>query len=202
MSESAIKYLPYRVKVGSTAECIKRLSFGSASPHNSSSMSVKSEMFAPSSVPMGVTSEIVPTSKVQVCLRIKPTQAKPETLSVLDESKIRATPPPGVAPTFKITEYSFSRVFGPQATQHEVFEQVAGGLISQLLDKGKDGLIFAYGVTNSGKTFTVEGNSDNPGIIPQTLKRIFAVPPTSPVYVSYLQVYVSRISFSKRNIRN
>jgi hypothetical protein len=128
------------------------------------------------------------TTKVQVCLRIKPCDSKVETIKVLDDTKVRATPPPGALPTFKVTEYSFSKVFGPETLQKEVFENVAGTLVSGLLDHGKDGLIFAYGVTNSGKTFTVEGNKANPGLIPLTLERIFLEKSNSTVYISYLQM--------------
>jgi hypothetical protein len=189
MSESAFKVLPFRPKVGTTAECIKRLSFGSASPRDSASLNFSvHDGHAQSLSAIASVAEIVPTSKVQVCLRIKPTDARPETLSVLDDTKIRATPPQGAAPTFKTTEYSFSRVFGTQAKQQEVFEHVAGGLISSFLEQGKDGLVFAYGVTNSGKTFTVEGNKENPGIIPLSLRKIFASAPKDGVFVSYLQM--------------
>jgi len=139
-------------------------------------------------VPVAPVAAPAESSKVQVCLRVKPSDSKVETIKVLDDTKVRATPPPGAPPTFKTTEFSFSKVFGPEATQQEVFELVAAPLISGLLESGKDGLIFAYGVTNSGKTFTVEGNQKNPGIIPQTLERIFKLAPQSIVYVSYLQM--------------
>lgn len=33
----------------------------------------------------------------------------------------------------------------------------------------KSGLIFTYGITNSGKTFTVIGNKESPGILPKTV---------------------------------
>lgn len=36
------------------------------------------------------------------------------------------------------------------------------------------GLLFAYGVTNAGKTFTIMGNEENPGILPRALGEIFS----------------------------
>lgn len=30
----------------------------------------------------------------------------------------------------------------------------------------KSALIFSYGVTNSGKTFTIVGNDEHPGVLP------------------------------------
>lgn len=39
--------------------------------------------------------------------------------------------------------------------------------------EGENALIFAYGVTNSGKTFSIMGTKQNPGILPRTLDVIF-----------------------------
>jgi centromeric protein E len=39
--------------------------------------------------------------------------------------------------------------------------------------EGFDAVIFAYGQTASGKTFTLTGDQSNPGIIPQAVSEIF-----------------------------
>lgn len=40
---------------------------------------------------------------------------------------------------------------------------------------GENGLVFAYGVTNSGKTYTIQGGSSkgSAGLLPRTLDVIF-----------------------------
>ena len=41
--------------------------------------------------------------------------------------------------------------------------------------EGQSGLLFAYGVTNSGKTYTIQGGNEegSAGILPRTLDVIF-----------------------------
>jgi len=36
--------------------------------------------------------------------------------------------------------------------------------------EGKNALIFTYGVTNAGKSFTIVGEENNPGILPNCIK--------------------------------
>jgi centromeric protein E len=36
------------------------------------------------------------------------------------------------------------------------------------------GTIFAYGQTNSGKTYTMKGSSKNPGMIPLAIQDVFS----------------------------
>ncbi|KAH9975749.1 P-loop containing nucleoside triphosphate hydrolase protein [Lactifluus volemus] len=71
--------------------------------------------------------------------------------------------------------FSFDRVFEPQCTQDEVFEE-----ISQLAQSCTDGYnvcIFAYGQTGSGKSFTMEGGSTTEamGMIPRAVEQVFQV---------------------------
>lgn len=54
-------------------------------------------------------------------------------------------------------DFAFDGIFGMDATQEEVFNQVAGPVINDGLH-GLNGTIFAYGQTGSGKSFTMEGN--------------------------------------------
>lgn len=51
--------------------------------------------------------------------------------------------------------YKFRQVFGANTTQKFVFDCTTKPLVADLL-AGKNGLLFAYGVTGSGKTYTMQ----------------------------------------------
>ncbi|XP_051796406.1 kinesin-like protein KIF20A [Acanthochromis polyacanthus] len=69
-------------------------------------------------------------------------------------------------------KFSFSKIFGPETTQAELFEDTVKSQMSDFLE-GKNALIFSYGVTNSGKTFTIQGTPKEPGILPRVLDATF-----------------------------
>ncbi|XP_023811536.1 kinesin-like protein KIF23 isoform X4 [Oryzias latipes] len=73
---------------------------------------------------------------------------------------------------YKETQYSFKKVFGVSVSQVELFEHVARPLVDDLIH-GKNGLLFTYGVTGSGKTFTMTGSPGQGGLLPRSLDMIF-----------------------------
>lgn len=68
--------------------------------------------------------------------------------------------------------YTFKYVFDTSASQQEVFEHVGLPLVSDLLH-GKPGLLFTYGITSSGKTYTMTGHPQDGGILPRCLDVVF-----------------------------
>ncbi|KAM8782266.1 kinesin-like protein KIF23 isoform 4-T4 [Rhynchonycteris naso] len=73
---------------------------------------------------------------------------------------------------YKETQYSFKQVFGTHTTQKELFDVVAHPLVDDLIH-GKNGLLFTYGVTGSGKTHTMTGSPGVGGLLPRCLHMIF-----------------------------
>ena len=72
--------------------------------------------------------------------------------------------------------FRFDHILSESASQEEVFDSVASGVVDRCLD-GFNGTIFAYGVTGSGKTHTVEGSSRryaDRGLIARCLSHLFA----------------------------
>ncbi|NXI34804.1 KI20A protein, partial [Galbula dea] len=71
-----------------------------------------------------------------------------------------------------VHRFTFSQVFGPETTQSEFFEGSMKEVVRAYVN-GVNGLVFAYGVTNAGKTFTIQGTSKDFGILPRSLDVIF-----------------------------
>ncbi|XP_070784565.1 kinesin-like protein KIF20A [Enoplosus armatus] len=69
-------------------------------------------------------------------------------------------------------KFSFSQIFRPEMTQSQLFEDTVKSQMSDFLD-GKNALIFSYGVTNAGKTYTIQGTPKDPGILPRVLDATF-----------------------------
>ncbi|KAG9019688.1 kinesin-like protein Klp5 [Tulasnella sp. 427] len=80
--------------------------------------------------------------------------------------------PPG-AKRYKDQRYTFDRVFDEHARQIDVFENTTKPLLDGLFD-GFNATVFAYGATGCGKTHTISGTEENPGIIYLTMAELFA----------------------------
>ncbi|XP_071345257.1 kinesin-like protein KIF23 isoform X4 [Trachinotus anak] len=115
---------------------------------------------------------------VGVYCRIRPLGAEDEECCVemISSSTIQLHPPDGLKANrngeYKETQYSFKKVFGINTTQMELFEDVSKPLVDDLIHC-KNGLLFTYGVTGSGKTFTMTGSPGEGGLLPRCLDMLF-----------------------------
>ncbi|CAF1264829.1 unnamed protein product [Adineta ricciae] len=69
-------------------------------------------------------------------------------------------------------EYEVSRIFDESCTQQELFEQILKQPTNEVFT-GSNWLLCTLGLTNSGKTHTMFGTPEKPGLIPQCLQQIF-----------------------------
>ncbi|KAM9046897.1 kinesin-like protein KIFC3 isoform 1-T1 [Megaptera novaeangliae] len=72
----------------------------------------------------------------------------------------------------KPVTFELDKVFSPKASQQDVFQEVQA-LITSCID-GFNVCIFAYGQTGAGKTYTMEGTLENPGINQRALQLLFS----------------------------
>ncbi|XP_069079032.1 kinesin-like protein KIF23 isoform X2 [Pleurodeles waltl] len=97
-------------------------------------------------------------------------------IEVINETTVQLHPPDGTRVNrngeYKETQYTFKQVFGTQVTQKELFDVVAKPLVDDLVH-GKNGILFTYGVTGSGKTHTMTGSPGDGGLLPRSLDMIF-----------------------------
>ncbi|XP_035882875.1 kinesin-like protein KIF20B isoform X2 [Phyllostomus discolor] len=122
---------------------------------------------------------------LQVCLRIRPfthseKEHEPEgCVNMLDSQTVVLKDPQCTLARLSekssgliVQKFSFSKVFGPETTQKEFFQDCIMQPVKDFL-KGQSRLIFTYGLTNSGKTYTFQGTEENIGILPRTLNVLF-----------------------------
>ncbi|KAB5575090.1 hypothetical protein PHYPO_G00216820 [Pangasianodon hypophthalmus] len=99
----------------------------------------------------------------------------------------------------KLMTFDMDKVFPPQATQAEVFQEVQS-LVTSCID-GYNVCIFAYGQTGSGKTYTMEGIPQDPGINQRALRLLFSeVSEKMPDW--HYTITVSMVEIYNETLRN
>ncbi|XP_060692990.1 kinesin-like protein KIF20A isoform X1 [Hemiscyllium ocellatum] len=77
-----------------------------------------------------------------------------------------------------VHKFTFSQIFSPETNQKIVFDVVMKNLVKEALE-GQNRLVYTYGVTNSGKTYTIQGSLSivgsrrENGILPRSLAMVF-----------------------------
>ncbi|EPQ52051.1 kinesin-domain-containing protein [Gloeophyllum trabeum ATCC 11539] len=89
--------------------------------------------------------------------------------------------------------FPFSSCYDQSSTQEEIFENDVRPLIDVAFH-GVTVTIFAYGVTSSGKTHTMQGTKAEPGVIPRVVRALVdqksALPPGKvSLAASYYEIY-------------
>ncbi|KAH7406419.1 P-loop containing nucleoside triphosphate hydrolase protein [Phaeosphaeria sp. MPI-PUGE-AT-0046c] len=90
--------------------------------------------------------------------------------------------------------FAFDRVFDDTTTQGDVYESTTKPLLDSVLD-GYNATVFAYGATGCGKTHTITGTSQQPGIIFMTMQELFEKigelqdTKQTEITLSYLEIY-------------
>ncbi|AET38537.1 kinesin motor protein CIN8 Ecym_3020 [Eremothecium cymbalariae DBVPG len=117
-----------------------------------------------------------------------------------NEVSINTTGDIGIAGKMNSRTYTVDQVFGPSADQKLIFKNIAEPLFDDFI-KGYNCTVLVYGMTSTGKTYTMTGDeklydgelSDSAGIIPRVLFRLFdtleATESDHLVKCSYIELY-------------
>ena len=94
------------------------------------------------------------------------------------------------------TSQTFHRAFGPDLSQSAVFDQAIVPLLNNRFLKGESCVLFAYGISNAGKTHTILGTPVDPGIIPRLVTAVHDTLPVgkkSDLKVAMFEIYQEKI---------
>ena len=119
---------------------------------------------------------------ILVAVRCRPLSKKEkdistkETVKIIDEKTVKLKDPNSflnpnnVRAKEKIMNFDFA--FSPTIGQEHIFNSTTKFLIDNVIN-GFNATVFAYGVTGAGKTYTMLGNDENPGIMVWTLRELY-----------------------------
>jgi len=97
--------------------------------------------------------------------------------------------------------YRLDGVLDARQSNARVYEETSRGLVREVVDVGINATVFAYGQTSSGKTHTMRGTAEDPGVIPRAVEEVFALvgeegsgdASSIAVSVSYMEIYNEEI---------
>ncbi|KAM6951365.1 kinesin-like protein KIF22 [Aplochiton taeniatus] len=144
------------------------------------------------------------TSRVRVAVRLRPYMDKqdekgegacvrglgPQKLEIINWRNATET-----------LHYEFDVFHGEQTTQQEVFLSSVKPILSHILN-GQNASVFAYGPTGAGKTHTMLGSQEQPGVIPRAVREVFQLVRTKErdddgwdytTGMSYLEIYNEKV---------
>jgi kinesin family member 18/19 len=165
---------------------------------------------APQSWPRGEfdqSSKLSTISACEFCLPARKYQNRTTDSQRLKKKKNSVFDPPEDNPVQKFSRsvvpngkrvkdqtFGFDRIFDENTTQGEVYESTTRNLLDSVLD-GYNATVFAYGATGCGKTHTITGTAQQPGIIFLTMQELFErlderkEEKATEVSLSYLEIY-------------
>lgn len=111
---------------------------------------------------------------LQVFCRLRPTLDE-SCIQVLSSSILKLTTPANHVyrnGSERQNQFMFKSIFTNETSQQNIFETVALPLVEGLIT-GHNGLLFTYGVTGGGKTYTMTGDKTTAGIMPRCVQILF-----------------------------
>ncbi|CAD8211826.1 unnamed protein product [Paramecium pentaurelia] len=129
-------------------------------------------------------------SNIKVFCRIRPLNQKETSLinySIRDQ-------------TIQLGEqkFTFDKILDSNTNQQQVYDEIGKPIIDQIL-QGFNATLLMYGQTSSGKTYTMIGDQQQPGIIRRTINDLFDAIESSPtesefrIKISIVEIYKEKV---------
>uniref|UniRef100_A0A3P9L2U6 Kinesin-like protein n=1 Tax=Oryzias latipes TaxID=8090 RepID=A0A3P9L2U6_ORYLA len=142
-------------------------------------------------------------SRVRVAVRLRPYLDKEDEkgegpcVRGLDKQNLEIVNWRNATETVK---YHFDAFHGEKTTQQEVFLSSVKPVLSHVLN-GQHASVFAYGPTGAGKTHTMLGSAEKPGVIPRAVREVFNLVHAKDaeegwdysISMSYLEIYNEKV---------
>ncbi|XP_016945231.3 uncharacterized protein cmet isoform X2 [Drosophila suzukii] len=130
-------------------------------------------------------------SSIQVCIKVRPCEPELTSLWQVNDGRSIHLADSHAEP------YVFDYVFDEGTGNQEVFDRMAKHIVHACM-QGFNGTIFAYGQTSSGKTYTMMGDGQNPGVMVLAAKEIFQQISSEKerdflLRVGYIEIYNEKI---------
>lgn len=153
------------------------------------------------------------TSNILVAVRTRPLSKKEreidsfEIIEILDGKVVVLLDPSLDAPkpeeAFRVNrtkekQYAFDFAFDKNVSQQEVYQKTTGFLLEGVVS-GFNATVFAYGSTGAGKTYTMLGDENSPGVMLMTILELYrnmnanSLERHYKVKLSYLEIYNENI---------
>ncbi|XP_017292987.1 kinesin-like protein KIF22 isoform X1 [Kryptolebias marmoratus] len=143
------------------------------------------------------------TSRIRVAVRLRPYVSKQDEkgegpcVRGLDSQNLEIINWRNATETVK---YHFDVFHGEKTTQQEVFLPSVKPILPHILN-GQNASVFAYGPTGAGKTHTMLGSAEQPGVIPRAVREVFKLVKSKDedegwdysIGMSYLEIYNEKV---------
>ena len=142
------------------------------------------------------------SSLVKVVVRLRPGQpgegrnvvSVDENNTVTVEDPVEKTP--GMAQGWcRSGGFTVDHAFDAVAPTSDIYKDTVQRLVSCVVREGTNACCFAFGATGSGKTYTMEGTGESPGVMQLAIRDLFSwAEPSATVVASYFQIYCENVT--------
>lgn len=145
-----------------------------------------------------------PPARVRVAVRLRPfvdgaaAASEPPCVRGIDSCSLEVANWRNYQETLK---YQFDAFYGDRSSQQDVYAGSVQPILRHLLE-GQNASVLAYGPTGAGKTHTMLGSPEQPGVIPRALMDLLQLtreegaegrPWALSVTMSYLEIYQEKV---------